>query len=95
MDSFSEVDLEGVWAVDPILGTRLAAFIRHYVKHKDAVDAQDEAQYLRKAIAFAQECRGHGQDVAGLTPGVRRWRKQGRYIDITLGGEIVSFGATE
>jgi hypothetical protein len=91
----TEAELEGVWVIDPIQESRLIAFRRHYRKHRLNVEAEDEAQYLRKAIEFSRNLRGRGSPVPGLTPGVRRWQKQGRYIDMTPDNEIVSFGATE
>ena len=87
----TEEELIGLWANDPIQGTRLPAFKRHYEKHHAAVAAVDEAQYLRKAVEFSRNPRGRGVPV----PGVRRWQKLGRYIDLTPSREIVSLGATE
>jgi hypothetical protein len=65
----------------------------HYTKHGAEVGAVDAAQYLRKAEAFAQNLKGAKRSrVPGSTPGVIRYRKLGKYIDIDSEGNIISFG---
>lgn len=91
----TEEELEGVWIVDPVRQTRLAALDRHFERHGEERGAQDVDQYLRMAIAFARERRGRGYSVSGLTPGVRRWKKAGKYIDVDPNGEVVSFGKSD
>jgi hypothetical protein len=65
----------------------------HFDKHGAAVGADDAQQYLRKAQAFAQRLRGKGTPVSGHTAGVRRYSKNGRYVDLAPDGTIISFGA--
>lgn len=91
----TEEELEGVWAVDPIQRTRIVLLQYHFDIHGSEVDAVDIQQYLHKATAFAVTAKhknGRGRSVEGKTPGVRRWEKLGKYVDITSDGEIVSFG---
>ncbi len=91
----TEEELEGIWIIDPLKQTRLAAFLRHYDKHKEEVGAESPEQYLNKALAFNQQARkrrGQGREVDGPTPDVREWKKSGRYIHVAANGEIVSFG---
>lgn len=65
----------------------------HFAKHGAEVGAKDIDQYLRKAEAFAQNLRGATKSpVPGATPGVMRYRKNGKYIDIDPDGNIISFG---
>ncbi|TRY26127.1 hypothetical protein FOI68_10370 [Brevibacillus sp. LEMMJ03] len=68
----------------------------HYEKHAKEVGATDAAQYLRKAIAFAQTAKKGVKPtpVSGPVDGVKRYRKNGRYIDLAPDGRIVSFGTT-
>lgn len=91
----TEEELVGLWVVDPVQGTRMAAATRHYKVHGEEVGANDLDQYVRKAVAFSQESKkrnGAGRAVSGLIPDVRRWKKSGRYIDVAPNGEVVSFG---
>jgi hypothetical protein len=91
----TEEELEGIWIVDPAKDTRLAAVLRHFEKHGEEVDAETPEQYLRKAQMFNQQARkrrGQGRAVEGPTPGVREFKKSGRYIHVSPNGEIVSFG---
>lgn len=91
----TEDELEGIWAVDPVRGSRLVLLQYHFEEHGAEVGAEDIDQYVRKAIAFAREKKGRGRDVIGTTEGVRRGRKEHPpwYVDITPNGEIVSFGS--
>jgi len=89
----TEEQLEGIWIVDPIKGSRLASIEHHFRVHGMEVGANNLTQYLHKALAFKNTARnrnGRGREIRGLTPGVRRWEKQGKYIDLTSEGEIVS-----
>ncbi|WP_239470643.1 SitA5 family polymorphic toxin [Archangium violaceum] len=66
----------------------------HFNKHGAEVDAKDVAQYLRKALEFAQRLRGAQKfPVEGATEGVIRYVKNGRYIDLASDGRILSFGS--
>lgn len=73
--------------------TRKLNIRKHYNKHRQRVEAEDIWQYLRKASAFRQEARGRAARVPGMTAGVHRYRKQGRYIDLAPEGKIISFGS--
>ena len=65
----------------------------HFRKHGAEVGAKDIDQYLRKAEAFAQNLRGATKSaVEGATPGVTRYKKLGKYVDIDRDGNIISFG---
>jgi len=67
---------------------------KHFEIHGAEVGAKDVDQYLRKAEAFAQNLRGATKKpVEGATPGVTRYKKQGKYIDIDRDGNIISFGS--
>ncbi|WXZ82744.1 hypothetical protein KST22_06495 [Fusobacterium nucleatum] len=66
----------------------------HYKKHGEEVGASDLRQYLRKAKEFARNlkrARIVGR-VKGKTPGVIRYEKMGKYIDLAPNGDIISFG---
>ncbi len=94
----TEEQLEGIWIVDPVEATRLAAVEYHYEKHGAKLGAADIAQYVRQAISFREEAKkrnGAGKPVIGPTPGVRSWKKLGRFIHLAPNGEIVSFGAAD
>jgi RHS repeat-associated protein len=65
----------------------------HFGKHGLEVGAKTIEQYLAKAEAFAQNLRGaRSYIVEGATEGVKRYVKNGKYIDLAPGGQIVSFG---
>ena len=94
--ALTEEQLVGVWIVDPIKKTRLAAAIWHFEKHKAALEATTLEQYVRQAIAFREEAKrrnGSGKPVVGKTLGVRSWTKLGKFIHLAPSNEIVSFGA--
>ncbi len=78
-----------LWQRDPIKRTRSANIRFHFGKHGGGKPLQS---YLRSAEQFSREVRGSGKPVRGLTPGVRRWTKNGRFIDKNGRGEIVSYG---
>ena len=66
----------------------------HFNEHGEEVGASDLRQYLRKAKEFARNlkrARKVGR-VKGRTPGVIRYEKNGRYIDLAPNGDIISFG---
>ena len=66
----------------------------HFNEHGEKVGASDLRQYLRKAKEFARNlkrARKVGR-VKGRTPGVVRYEKNGRYIDLAPNGDIISFG---
>lgn len=93
----TEEELEGVWIVDPIKKTRLASAEYHFGEHGKEVNAADLDQYVRQALAFREEAKkrnGAGKAVLGRTPGVRCWRKSGRFIHLTPNNEIASFGTS-
>ena len=66
----------------------------HFNKHGEEVGASDLRQYLRKAKEFARNlkrARKVGR-VKVRTPGVIRYEKNGRYIDLAPNGDTISFG---
>jgi len=91
----TEEELVGFWIVDPGQKARIAAIRYHFREHGKEVGAETVEQYLRKAVAFRQEKVGAGRPVDGPTPGVKRYTKQGKFIDLAPSGEIVSFGDLE
>jgi len=69
------------------------SLLHHFKKHGEEVGATSPEQYLNKAKGFAQNLkRIHPTHVDGETPGVLRYRKNGKYIDIAPNGDIISFG---
>ena len=91
----TEEELDGLWIEDPVQGTRLAAIAYHFQQHGQEVGAETIEQYLGKALALSQQKKGRGRRVPGWIQGVKRYVKQGRYVDIAPSGEIVSFGSRE
>ena len=94
----TDEQLEGVWIVDPVKKTRLAAVVRHFDKHKAALGTETLEQYVRQAVAFREEAKkrnGAGKPVPGKTPGVKSWSKLRRFIHLAPNNEIVSFGAVD
>jgi hypothetical protein len=83
----------GKWAKGTY-ATPEEALMDHYVAHGQQVGAADVQQYLRKAENFANNLKGASKSsVPGGTPGVTRYRKGGKYIDIAdADGTIISFG---
>jgi hypothetical protein len=68
----------------------------HYAKHGPSVNATSKEQYFRKALEFSKNLRGaKSSPVSGQTPGVTRYVKQGKFIDIARDKRIVSFGTRE
>jgi hypothetical protein len=75
-------------------GTAADSLAYHFEKHGANVGAETMEQYLRKAEGFATNLkRARSYPVEGATEGVRRYVKNGKFIDITPNGTIVSFGA--
>jgi RHS repeat-associated protein len=72
------------------------SLLDHYNRHAKEVSATDLAQYVRKAEGFAQNLRGATWSyVDGKVEGVKRYKKNGKYIDIAPDGTIISFGTTK
>jgi len=66
---------------------------RHFEKHGKEVGAEDVEQYMRKATEFARNLRGAQKyNVDGAVEGVKRYVKNGKYIDLAPDGTIISFG---
>jgi RHS repeat-associated protein len=82
----------GKWAKGTF-GTAADSLAHHFQKHGAKVGAETMEQYLRKAEGFAQNLkRARSYPVPGGTPGVTRYVKNGKYIDIAPDGSIISFG---
>jgi hypothetical protein len=65
----------------------------HFEKHGADVGAESETDYFRKAEAFRSNLRGaQKSSVEGITDGVTRYAKNGKFIDIASDGRIISFG---
>ena len=60
----------------------------HYKKYGREVEASDVRQYLRKAKEFARNLKRARRigEVKGATPGVVRYEKMGKYIDLAPNG---------
>ncbi|WP_423241834.1 VENN motif pre-toxin domain-containing protein [Morganella morganii] len=66
---------------------------KHYEKHGKEVGANDIEQYQRKAEEFSRNLRGaKTSQIRGATDNVTRYYKNGKYIDRTDDGKIISFG---
>lgn len=66
---------------------------KHFEKHGKEVGATSTEQYLNKAKSFSTNLRGaRSASISGSTEGVTRYYKNGKYIDITNDGKIISFG---
>lgn len=72
----------------------LDSLVDHFNRHGDQVGAKNAEHFLRKAMesrrTFTKGSRG--KPVEGATPGTRRYRKNGRYIDLAPDKRIVSYG---
>ncbi len=69
------------------------SIFKHFEKHGKEVGAADIEQYLRKAQAFSDNLKGATTSkISGSTENVTRYYKNGKYIDKTLDGKIISFG---
>jgi RHS repeat-associated protein len=86
--------LVGAWAKDPIKGTISSAIKYHFKEHGAQVGARNVVSYMRKALHFAKNLKGaKSHPVEGLTEGVTRYIKNGRYVDLDPQGKIISFGS--
>ena len=79
----------GKWSFDDVDDS----IEHHYKKHDEEVGASDFRQYLRKAKEFARNLKRARRigEVKGATPGVVRYEKMGKYIDLAPNGDIISF----
>ena len=79
----------GKWSFDDVDDS----IEHHYKKHDEEVGASDLRQYLRKAKEFARNLKRARRigEVKGATPGVVRYEKMGKYIDLAPNGDIISF----
>ena len=88
--------VDSSWAWGSPTETPLQNVTKHFNEHKRAVSAADIEQYMRKAEAFKQNLRGtRPHPVDGYNENVKRYTKNGRYIDLTPDGKIVSFGGAK
>ncbi|AVL74176.1 MULTISPECIES: hypothetical protein [Providencia] len=66
---------------------------KHYEKHGKEVGASDIEQYQRKAEEFSRSLKGaKTSKIRGATDNVTRYYKNGKYLDKTADGKIISFG---
>lgn len=66
----------------------------HFNKHGKEVGASDIESYMRKAQGFSNNLKGADvRSVSGHVEGVKRYIKNGKYIDIAPDNTIVSFGS--
>ncbi len=88
-------NLVGAWEKGSF--TTVAASLRyHNEEHAAEVGAKNVWQYMRKAEGFKRNLKGATKSsVEGATPGVTRYTKNGKYIDLDSGGKIVSFGKAD
>ncbi|HZL26960.1 MAG TPA: RHS repeat-associated core domain-containing protein [Acidobacteriaceae bacterium] len=71
------------------------SLLDHYKAHGEEVGAKSEQDYLRKAEAFKDYVKQGGatkKAIEGVTENVTRYYKNGKYIDLTRDGKIISFG---
>ena len=71
------------------------SFDKHYQKHGKEVSANNEEQYLNKAVNFKIRVLKGGASISNIkggTEGVKRYKKDGKYIDLAPNGKIISFG---
>lgn len=65
----------------------------HFKKHGSEVGATSIEQYINKAEQFTKNLRRAKVKILNEpTPGVKRYYKNGKYIDIAPDGTIISFG---
>ncbi|WP_233958926.1 hemagglutinin repeat-containing protein [Pectobacterium versatile] len=84
--------IEGSWHQGSF-GSSEGSLQKHYEKHGKEVGATSTEQYLNKAKAFATNLKGaRTVNINGATDGVTRYYKNGKYIDMTKDGKIISFG---
>lgn len=70
------------------------SLVYHYNKHKGDVNAKSAADYLNKAIEYRRTAKKGSKvsKISGSVPGVKRYKKNGKYIDLAPDGRIISFG---
>ncbi|WP_215085509.1 hypothetical protein [Exiguobacterium sp. s78] len=73
------------------------SIVFHYKKHGKEVKAKSAASYLNKAREFRTTAKKGVKPtkVKGEVDGVKRYRKNGKYIDLAPDNRIVSFGTTK
>ncbi|MEI7073104.1 hemagglutinin repeat-containing protein, partial [Pectobacterium versatile] len=90
--SSNKNSIEGSWHQGSF-GSSENSLQKHYEKHGKEVGATSTEQYLNKAKAFATNLKGaRTVNISGATDGVSRYYKNGKYIDMTKDGKIISFG---
>lgn len=77
-------------------GSSIENLTEHYNKHKKEVNAKNCKSYLVKSIEFRRTAKKgvKPRKVSGYVEGVKRYSKNGRYIDLAPDGRIISFGDT-
>ncbi|MGI3429999.1 hemagglutinin repeat-containing protein [Providencia stuartii] len=66
---------------------------KHYEKHGREIGANSVEEYKRKAEGFAENLKGaRTAKIRGATDNVTRYYKNGKYLDKTADGKIISFG---
>lgn len=66
---------------------------KHYEKHGKEVGADSVEKYQNKAEEFAKNLKGaRTAKIRGATDNVTRYYKNGKYLDKTVDGKIISFG---
>ncbi|MCP3742379.1 hypothetical protein [Rossellomorea sp. BNER] len=70
------------------------SIVYHYKKHGKSVGANSASSYLNKAIEWRKIGKKNARIkvISGAVYGVKRYYKNGRYIDLAPDGRIVSFG---
>lgn len=73
------------------------SIVFHFEKHGKEVKAKSAASYLNKAREFRTTAKKGVKPtkVKGEIDGVKRYRKNGKYIDLAPDNRIVSFGTTK
>lgn len=67
----------------------------HFKTHGKEVNADTAKSYLNKSIEFRRTAKKgvQGKPVSGYVQGVKRYTKNGRYIDLAPNDKIISFGS--
>lgn len=70
------------------------SLVSHYKKHGKEVKASSAADYLNKAIEYRRTAKKgvKPSNVSGVVAGVKRYKKNGKYIDLAPDNRIISFG---
>lgn len=73
------------------------SIVFHYNKHGKDVGAKSAASYLNKSIQWRKTAKKGAKvkSIPGEVPGVKRYSKNGRYIDLAPDNRIISFGTTK